>query len=133
MPRRLAPALLAAAALAGGCGGPPAAGPEGSEMAVQGVNIAASDVAIALEAESSILTFCGYVRDERGSQIPLDAAVTTLIGVFQRSPSGTFAPQTAREQRSMRRVLQEDRARLSACGAPRQAARIQRALDREQA
>jgi hypothetical protein len=118
--------LLAAAMTAcGGSGGTK----EEPELNVQGVNVAASDVERLVRAEESVQTFCGRIRDQAGSDMPIRQAVRIFVDAHRRNPEGIYAPANADRQRSMEAVVEQNAARLERCGATPEAQRLRDALE----
>jgi len=94
-------------------------------------NIAAADVDRVLEAEESANTSCGLIRDQEGSDLPLDEAVATLIDVMRRQPEGVVAAGVQNRQRNMTTIVQDVANTLRTCPRPNPQAsqRLQRAVD----
>jgi hypothetical protein len=107
--------LLACAALAAGCGSGggdtgepngPSVGAERSSGSVQSETIAVADADRVLEAEDSINTRCGLVKDQEGSDMPLPRRSRSWATSTARTPraSSTRAspPRRATWRRSSR-------------------------------
>jgi len=124
------------AALAAGCGGSPTgedrtsgANVEGGGSSVQSDTIAATDVDQVLEAEDSINTRCGLVRDQEGSDMPVSEAVRILSAVMRENPQGVVSAGVSTRSRNMVTIVEEAAGRLEGCGAGGDARPLRRALD----
>lgn len=120
--RRLTLPLLVLATVLAGCGG---GSLEDPELAVQGGSMPVVDIDRVKEAEESILTACGDVPPtQEGSDVPVDAALTTLAEVFRTNPEGGYDTGNTDTTRTMRTVVEDNVRRLRECGKTAQAARL---------
>ena len=121
--------VLALAVGLGGCGG--GGGSLGSGQAIQagGPTLASADVDQVLEAEDSVLTTCGAIQDQEGSDLPLREAVAILVRVYRASgPEATFAGSYNNVTRNLETVLRENAERLRGCGRVAEAAALEREI-----
>jgi hypothetical protein len=125
------------AALAVGCGGSPTGDDQGgggnlenpSGSGVQSDTIAATDVDQVLEAEESINTRCGLIRDQEGSDMPVPEAVRILRSVLLENPEGVVSAGVSTRSRNMVTIVEEAAARLESCGGTGEARPLRQALE----
>ncbi len=94
-------------------------------------NIAAADIDQVLEAEESANTSCGLIRDQEGSDMPLEEAVEILISVLRQQPDGTVAAGVQNRQRNMTQIVIDVSNTLRTCPRPNEEAsrRLQQAVE----
>jgi hypothetical protein len=131
--------LLAGAALAAGCGSGgggdtgepngPSVGAERSSGSVQSETIAVADADRVLEAEDSINTRCGLVKDQEGSDMPIAEAIKIMGDVYRQNPEGLFNAGVTTTSRNMETVVEDNIRRLRECGAEAEADRLAGVLE----
>ena len=129
---------LAVAALAAGCGSGggdsgepngPSVGAERSSGSVQNETIAVADADLVLEAEDSINTRCGLVKDQEGSDMPVSEAIKIMADIYRQNPEGLFNAGVTTTSRNMEKVVEDNVARLRECGATAEADRLAGVLE----